>query len=510
MELGPKGVSMNATIRELGGALWQGLRAALLLRPRASALDIGLGACVALCGIELVLSAASDLVGQSDPTGFNVDGLTREIAFFGVLLAVLACLPFSRVGAWPRRLFVGTVAVIIAVSALFLPIRWAVQTLQSTPAAVAALPASLAAYASDPNALAWLGVVTAWVPLIWSLAALTRLGAGLANRQHLLTGLGLAVASVITTFALPPASMFPGADDDDRQTFSIAQATAQTVQRALRPTRSERKPAMPPLPRIDAEAVMTRQPELLAAALKPLLSRREDRAELYYVSMAPFSGQDVFKRESTAVKALFDDRFGTAGRSVALVNHRDTVDTHPLASMSNLDVALKHIGGLMRPDKDVLMLFLTSHGTEGIVSVQFPRFPLNDITPARLAQSLDAAGIKNRVLVISACHSGSFVPTLANEHTLIMTAARADRTSFGCSNEAEWTYFGDAYFNHALRTESSFIDAFQTARTLITTWEAKQKFTPSEPQISVGAKITAILGALPAPSAPSAPPEPKN
>jgi Peptidase C13 family len=353
-------------------------------------------------------------------------------------------------------------------------------------------------------------MITGWLPLVWTLAALTRLGAGLANRQHLLTGMGLAAASVVTTFALPQASMFPGADEDDRPAFSIAQATAQTVQRALKPARSDRKSATPALPRIDAEAVMTRQPELLAAALKPLLAPRDDRAELYYVGMAPFSGQDVFKRESTAVKALFDDRFGTAGRSVALVNHRDTVDTQPLASMSNLDVALKHIGGLMRPDKDVLMLFLTSHGTEGLVSVQFPRFPLNDITPARLAKSLDAAGIKHRVLVISACHSGSFVPALANEHTLIMTAARADRTSFGCSNEAEWTYFGDAYFNHALRAETSFIDAFQTARKLITTWEARQKFTPSEPQISVGTKITAILGTLPAPVPPGTTAEPKN
>ena len=150
----------------------------------------------------------------------------------------------------------------------------------------------------------------------------------------------------------------------------------------------------------------------------------------------------------------------------------------------------------MRTDKDVLFLFMTSHGTEGLVSVEFPRFTLNDVTPTNLRASLDKAGIKNRVLVISACHSGSFIPALANDDTLILTAARADRTSFGCSNENEWTYFGDAYFNHALRTETSFINAFDTAKTLISEWETKQKITPSEPQISIGSAIRDRLASL--------------
>jgi Peptidase C13 family len=172
----------------------------------------------------------------------------------------------------------------------------------------------------------------------------------------------------------------------------------------------------------------------------------------------------------------------------------------------------------MRPERDVLFLFLTSHGTEGMVSVMFPRFSLNDVTPANLRASLDKAGIKNRVLAISACHSGSFIPALADEHTLILTAARADRTSFGCSNENEWTYFGDAYFNHALKTETSFIDAFEVAKKLIAEWETRQKVTPSEPQISIGSairdklagfKFEAALQPVSAPPIAIRPPAPK-
>ncbi len=103
------------------------------------------------------------------------------------------------------------------------------------------------------------------------------------------------------------------------------------------------------------------------------------------------------------------------------------------------------------------------------------------------------------MLVLSACYSGSFVSDLSDDNTLILTAARSDRTSFGCSNEREWTFFGDAYFNHALRKERSFIRAYERARVLIESWEKAQGLTASEPQMFVGAairdKIDAILAA---------------
>jgi hypothetical protein len=382
----------------------------------------------------------------------------------------------------------------VVISAVVLPVRLAL----ISPALISGVPAL-----ADLRSVE---IITFWLPaaaMLWTLVAVLRLGFGVANRFRLLAGLGLATVTTVAAFALPPAQMFPG-DETERTDFSMVQAVADK----LKPARLEAKSKAPPPPRIDVEATMMRQHEMLATALAPLKPPREDRPELYYVGMAPFAGQDVFKRESAAVKGLFDTRFGTAGRSLELVNHRDTIDTVPLASVSNLERALKHIGGLMRPETDVLFLFITSHGTEGLVSVTFPRIGLNEITPERLVRALDTAGIRNRVLVISACHSGSFIPALANDNTLILTAARADRTSFGCSNENEWTYFGDAYFNHALRQGTSFVDAFEVARTLISGWEGRQKFTPSEPQISIGANIRATLAKLAIPPALAMPPAP--
>ena len=72
---------------------------------------------------------------------------------------------------------------------------------------------------------------------------------------------------------------------------------------------------------------------------------------------------------------------------------------------------------------------------------------------------LDDAGIRNRVIVVSSCYSGTFVDALRDDDTLVMTASAKDRNSFGCSNEADFTYFGKAYFDEALR-----VDAIRSSR----------------------------------------------
>jgi hypothetical protein len=90
------------------------------------------------------------------------------------------------------------------------------------------------------------------------------------------------------------------------------------------------------------------------------------------------------------------------------------------------------------------------------------------------------------VIVVSSCHSGSFIPALADPNTLVIAASRADRTSFGCEDRRQWTYFGDAYFNRALRQETSFRRAFERARQQIAEWEAEDGLRSSLPQIAGG------------------------
>jgi hypothetical protein len=106
---------------------------------------------------------------------------------------------------------------------------------------------------------------------------------------------------------------------------------------------------------------------------------------------------------------------------------------------------------------------------------------------------LDASGAKYRIVIISACYSGVFVPALAGPHTLVITAAAADRPSFGCEDGATWTYFGEAFFNRALRTAPDFESAFRRARAVVTAREKREGYEPSNPQMAGGSEVLALL-----------------
>jgi hypothetical protein len=176
----------------------------------------------------------------------------------------------------------------------------------------------------------------------------------------------------------------------------------------------------------------------------------------------------------------------------------------------------------MNRDRDVLFLFLTSHGShDHRFSLSFWPLGLYDLTPPDLRAMLDDAGVQNRVIVISACYSGGFVDALKDPHTLVITAAAADRTSFGCSNEADFTWFGRAYFDEALRKTRSFTDAFALAAPVVAERERHEGFDPSNPQMVEGSEIAAPLavlqrtldgedapGSASAPSAPGSPAAP--
>jgi len=254
--------------------------------------------------------------------------------------------------------------------------------------------------------------------------------------------------------------------------------------------------AEPPRHRIDAHTRHARQPQLLAETLSKLKPTPTDHAQLYFVGFAGYGGQAVFKREVLSVRELFDQRFGTAERSMALINHRTTLRQFPLATISNLEQALLHLGRLMDRDRDMLFLFLTSHGGKGELTIQLTHLALPQLTPVHLKLMLDRSGIRNRVIVISACHSGSFVPVVADDRTLVITAARGDRSSFGCEDRRHWTYFGDAFFNRALRHERSFTSAFAQAKRTIAQWEKAERLVPSLPQIAGGEALGPALAAL--------------
>jgi len=204
--------------------------------------------------------------------------------------------------------------------------------------------------------------------------------------------------------------------------------------------------------------------------------------ELYTLTLGGDGKQSVFLRESDYVANMLASRFGAHGQ-IRLVNHREHLSDRPMATRENLRRAAQTLAERSGPE-DLLFIYLTSHGTsEHELVFDQPRMELADLPADELAAVLAPLKNRDKIIVISACYSGGFIPALKDERTLIMTASRADRVSFGCSEEANFTYFGDALFAQALNQTDDLEQAFKLAKATVAERELADNFEASEPQI---------------------------
>lgn len=243
-----------------------------------------------------------------------------------------------------------------------------------------------------------------------------------------------------------------------------------------------------------SEEFLYLQPRLAQKAVAALRPHESGAANLYFIGFAPYADQDVFKNEAESIRTLMDERFNTRWRSLLLINNNKTLRRYPLATVTNLRAALRHVGRLMNRNSDVLVVYLTSHGSprHHLVSDYWP-LQLTELDPVSLKHLLDEAGIKWRVIIVSACYSGGFIEPLRGPTTLVMTAADATHTSFGCSAHGDYTYFAKALFDEQLRKTHSFEAAFQGALPVIQAREKSEGDEFSNPQMAEGDAIHAKL-----------------
>lgn len=249
----------------------------------------------------------------------------------------------------------------------------------------------------------------------------------------------------------------------------------------------------------DAEAVMYAQPELMRHALTTLAPQTPGKQDVYVLAFGGDGAENVFRNEVELATERFNQVFASGGRTLALINHPDRVLTTPLATRTNLSIALQWLGHWMDPTEDLLILFMTSHGSEDpSIHVAMDPLPLNPITPSDLQQMLDDSGIRWKIAIISACYSGAFLPSLQSPESLVITASRADRTSFGCGSDADYTYFGRAFLKDAFGQFPDWSSTFAAAQESILRQERAEGLEASEPQFSLG---SAIKTRLPRPQA---------
>jgi hypothetical protein len=403
----------------------------------------------ALGVLDLAVWAALDRLHAPHGATFTPDALFGWACY--VLLALVACALIAR--AQTREAYTRSLLVpVLAVAPFVLAIFW--------------LAGDLAWIAARPLATTVLAVV--YVALL----ALRILGASFGALR--LRPALVAVALV----ALSPGA-FALLNLDTR--LWVSEETAQDE--------DSEDPAA-------TEELFYDQPAMIAAAVARVEASRPGRAAAFFVGFAGDGAPGVFRREAQFAAQAFAARYGSGDRTVLLVNDDEDRDSYPLASVSGLAQTLKLLAARMDPDQDVLMLFLTSHGSQDGLEVENGSLPLGQLAPQDLRQALDESGIKWRVVVVSACYAGVFIDALRNDTTAIVTAADAKHSSFGCEDDRELTWFGEAFLKDALPGSGSLEEAFGSAARLISQREQAGHEVHSNPQLYMGARIAAKLREL--------------
>lgn len=451
---------MSAAIPGFLASLWQGTRVALFLKPDPRRVNAGVAMLCALFVFNVLLSVAAQWLLMGGQVRFNWWGVST----------LFAEMPFLLLAGWvaARRSLKGIT-----------PLSFPVLAIASGPAyTLAALVANWLG-AGSPVVLQWFYLL---VMVVWWGLTLIVAYVRLVGRGTLRSGGGAAwIMMAAALYLLPHQTLLLPARDDTAPPYRAS---------------------------IEREDAFHAQATLLDEQLAGLKPQRAGVEDLYFVGFAGYAAEDVFYKELQVIAPLMNQRFDTTGRSLLLVNNAQTVKTLPIASATHLRRALRGIAARINREEDVVMLYLTSHGSSRHeFSVSFWPLALDDITPATLKAMFDEAGIKWRVIVVSACYSGGYIGPLQDEQTLVMTAADATHTSFGCGSESDFTYFGRALFDEELRKTRSFPEAFDKSKLSIRAREQAQNLEPSNPQIAMGRLIADKLARMTARLDAAAPPK---
>lgn len=446
---------LRVMLQGMGCNLRSGARLALFMPVRLSDFRISVGQFTWVYLLGVLAWLLGGMVREGLSGGLNLPALGQSLAQLPLMLT--ACLVVALIH---RRAHL-----MLALATLISAPDWLLEAIAS--AMVLGL--------RDGEESPWFGELLSAVFLLWAFAVIARALLVLTGWRGWRTLLGWLVLVIFFAGLL----MFAPRDELWSSAASQAARLAGNSSSVL------------------DEEIFSAQDGLLASQFSELQSQRSGVPDVYFLGVAASAREDVFVRELSFVKNLFDKQWDSEGRSLALANSVSTLRQLPLATATNLRNSLVALGEVMDVEDDLLVLYLTSHGTpQHQLMVEMPPMRLAQITPDTLASMLAASAVKWKVIIISACYAGGYIEALRDPHTLIITAAAADRTSFGCENGQDFTWFGKAYFADALAQGLGFVEAFGRASTLVAEMEAANHLQASQPQLVMGEAMAARLPQL--------------
>lgn len=219
---------------------------------------------------------------------------------------------------------------------------------------------------------------------------------------------------------------------------------------------------------------------------------RIDSGSSYTLYAHAMYAEPVFDYDVRTLSRAFSKRFG---KSRASAKFGYTSNSLKLPSLENVNKGIALVSAKARDGSDVVVVFLTTHGTKGFLAV---KPSTNEKAVGVSAEALDnflsPAQNDQQILILQACYSGSLIKELKHPNRIIMTAAAADRTSFGCSPDSRNTWFTKAMIA-ALPKSNSWSEVFSNTKLTVLEYETEQgieKSSQSNPQYYVGRNMNGV------------------
>ena len=206
------------------------------------------------------------------------------------------------------------------------------------------------------------------------------------------------------------------------------------------------------------------------------------------------SGDDSirnFDNSRDALGELFAAK-GLAAENQHHLNSQFSLEAKPPADQATLQaLALSFTQLNIRPEQDACLFYVSSHGKQGD-GVYMKRVHDGQLTPAQLNTALNwTCGTAPTVVMVSACYSGQFIQPLHADNRIIMTAASAQRPSFGCSEAQEYTFWDGCVIDNFERS-STWENLYTNVKQCIAQKEQQLGYHASQPQAYFGKNMRGL------------------
>jgi hypothetical protein len=167
---------------------------------------------------------------------------------------------------------------------------------------------------------------------------------------------------------------------------------------------------------------------------------------------------------------------------------------YPIADDATIATLVGTAAAQAGPD-DIVFVDISSHGASRVLARKVGNHAPTALSSRQLARKLEPLAGHRTVIIISACYSGSLIGDLRAPERIIITAARADRSSFGCAPDSRHTFFGEAEVHAFGQQDRSLHQVFAVIRDDVARMESMKHYQPSEPQVWVGANMADLYDA---------------